>query len=47
MVGDLQRIKIYPSLGYQIYQEIPDQVWAAYEELVARGYTEHLIESNN
>ncbi len=47
MVGDLQRIKIYPSLGYQTYQEIPDEVWAAYEELVARGYTEHLIESNN
>lgn len=43
MVGDLQRIKVYPSLGYQIYQEIPDEVWTAYEELVSRGYTQHLI----
>ena len=43
MVGDLQRIKIYPDRGFQIYQEIPDAVWAAYEELVTAGYTKHLI----
>jgi hypothetical protein len=43
MVGDLQRIKIYPDRGFQIYQEIPDAVWAAYEELVKAGYTKHLI----
>ena len=34
MVGDLQRIRIYPGKGFQIEQEIPDDVWAAYEELV-------------
>lgn len=43
MVGDLQRIKLYPARGFQIYQEIPDDVWAAYEELVKAGYGKHLI----
>lgn len=42
MVGDLQRIRIYPDRGFQIPQEIPDDVWAAYERLVAAGYTKHL-----
>ena len=43
MVGDLQRIKLYPEKGFQIYQEIPQDVWVAYEELVAAGYNERLI----
>jgi len=43
MVGDLQRIKLYPGMGFQIYQEIPEEVWRAYEALVALGYTKHLI----
>ncbi len=43
MVGDLQRIKLYPEKGFQIYQEIPDDVWAAYEELVDAGYNQRLI----
>ncbi|MDF7820943.1 YdcF family protein [Runella sp. MFBS21] len=43
MVGDLQRIKIYPEKGFQVYQEIPAQVWVAYEELVALGYDSHLV----
>lgn len=45
MVGDLQRIKLYPARGFQIYQEIPADVWAAYEELVAAGYNRHLIKA--
>ena len=44
MVGDTQRIKVYAERGFQIPQEIPDDVWAAYEELVRRGFTSHLIE---
>ncbi len=44
MVGDLQRIKIYPEKGFQIFQEIPTEVWNAYEELVKLGYTHHLVE---
>lgn len=42
MVGDLQRIRIYPEKGFQIPQEIPDEVWAAYEKLVAWGFNKHL-----
>lgn len=42
MVGDLQRIKIYPGKGFQIPQDIPDEVWAAYEALVKAGYDRHL-----
>jgi uncharacterized SAM-binding protein YcdF (DUF218 family) len=43
MVGDLQRIKIYPEMGYQISQDIPPHVWQAYLELIKRGYTHHLL----
>jgi len=43
MVGDLQRIKVYPEKGFQVYQEIPAEVWQAYEELVAAGFDKHLI----
>src|SRR3990167_5229916 len=43
MVGDLQRIKEYSNKGFQIYQEIPDSVWDAYEKLVELGYDKHLI----
>jgi len=44
MVGDLQRIRLYPQKGFQIAQDIPDDVWHAYESLVAAGYDKHLIE---
>jgi uncharacterized SAM-binding protein YcdF (DUF218 family) len=43
MVGDLQRIRLYPEKGYQIAQEIPGDVWSAYEELVRAGYDGYLI----
>jgi uncharacterized SAM-binding protein YcdF (DUF218 family) len=43
MVGDLQRIRVYPELGFQIPQEIPGDVWQAYEELVESGYDRHLL----
>ncbi|OQP44675.1 hypothetical protein A4H97_09950 [Niastella yeongjuensis] len=43
MVGDLQRIKLYPEKGFQIYQEIPVEVWTAYEELVKMGFDKQLM----
>lgn len=43
LVGDVQRVRVYPDLGFQIPQPMPDEVWAAWEELVARGYTHHLV----
>jgi uncharacterized SAM-binding protein YcdF (DUF218 family) len=43
MVGDLQRIRLYPAKGFQIHQDIPDEVWGAYEELVNAGYDKYLL----
>ena len=43
MVGDLQRIKLYAEKGFQIYQEIPPDVWFAYQELVKSGYNRRLV----
>jgi uncharacterized SAM-binding protein YcdF (DUF218 family) len=43
MIGDLQRIHLYPEKGFQIPQEIPADVWHAYDELVKAGYDKHLI----
>ena len=45
MVGDLQRIRVYPERGFQIHQDVPDEIWTAYEELVKAGYDEHLVDS--
>jgi uncharacterized SAM-binding protein YcdF (DUF218 family) len=43
MVGDLQRIRLYPERGFQIPQDIPEDVWNAYEQLVSAGYDRHLL----
>jgi uncharacterized SAM-binding protein YcdF (DUF218 family) len=43
MVGDLQRIKIYPAKGFQVPQEIPGDVWKTYERLVEMGFDKHLV----
>jgi uncharacterized SAM-binding protein YcdF (DUF218 family) len=47
MVGDLQRIKLYPEKGFQIYQDIPQYVWSAYERLIELGYDKHLVKVDN
>ena len=43
MAGDLQRIKFYPGKGFQVYQEIPAEIWQAFEQLVALGFDKHLM----
>lgn len=43
MVGDLQRIKLYPAKGFQIEQDIPTEVWLAFEELVTLGFDQQLV----
>jgi uncharacterized SAM-binding protein YcdF (DUF218 family) len=43
MVGDLQRIRVYPEKGFQIPMDIPKDVWKAYEELVEMGFDSHLV----
>lgn len=42
IVGDILRISEYPKLGYQINQEIPNDIWDAFNALVAQGYDKHL-----
>ena len=43
LVGDVQRMRVYAERGFQVPQPMPDEVWAAWTELVARGYTGHLL----
>ena len=43
MVGDVQRTTVYGETGFQIPQDIPAEVWAAYEKLVALGYSKRLV----
>jgi uncharacterized SAM-binding protein YcdF (DUF218 family) len=45
MVGDLQKIRLYPARGFQIEQEVPTDVVAAFDELVTAGFTKYLIQS--
>ncbi|KAI0129102.1 DUF218 domain-containing protein [Xylariales sp. AK1849] len=42
MVGDLVRIREYPSKGFQIHQDIPQDVWEAGERLIQAGHNSHL-----
>lgn len=42
MVGDLVRIREYPTKGFQIPQDIPAHVWAAGQRLIAKGFDGHL-----
>jgi uncharacterized SAM-binding protein YcdF (DUF218 family) len=43
MVGDLQRLIVYGQKGWSEKQDVPPQVLAAYERLVAKGYTGRLL----
>eukprot|EP00117_Sycon_ciliatum_P038526 scpid58062/ scgid28612/ Uncharacterized protein SCO4629 len=43
MAGDFQRIKVYPRLGYQSQQVIPEEVERAWRVLVEAGFTRYLI----
>jgi uncharacterized SAM-binding protein YcdF (DUF218 family) len=47
MVGDFQRILVYPRLGFQVPQEVPQEVVKAYEDLLALGYTRDLVKLKN
>jgi len=43
MVGDTQRMTLFAEHGYAIPQDIPPAVEAAYERLIAAGYTSRLL----
>jgi len=46
LVGDTQRLTVYAESGDAIAQEVPATVMAAYERLVAAGYTGRLIHTS-
>ncbi|MEU5978403.1 YdcF family protein [Streptomyces sp. NPDC047315] len=43
LVGDLQRVIEYPGAGFAIEQDVPDDVYSAYEALVDAGFTSRLM----
>jgi hypothetical protein len=43
MGGYLHQLRLHAERAYAIHQDTPVEVQAAYERLVAAGYTAHLI----
>jgi uncharacterized SAM-binding protein YcdF (DUF218 family) len=43
MVGNFQRVLLYPGLGYQTAQPVPEDVLASYRFLLSRGYDRQLF----
>ncbi|WP_040806078.1 YdcF family protein [Nocardia concava] len=44
LVGDTQRIWVYPEKGWAIEQDVPSDVRAAYARLVEAGFTRRLLD---
>ena len=42
IVGDFQRMELYAQKGWQLPQQIPEQAWEAFRELVAMGFDKQL-----
>lgn len=42
IVGDFQRMDLYAQRGYQLPQEIPEEAWEAFRQLVAMGFDKQL-----
>lgn len=45
MCGDLQRIGVYPQLGFQVFSYIPPNVWKALKIISAAGFGSRCIRS--
>lgn len=43
LVGDTQRVWVYPQRGWAIEQTIPGSVHSAYDRLVAAGFTNRIL----
>jgi uncharacterized SAM-binding protein YcdF (DUF218 family) len=43
IVGDFQRILVYPGKGYQSEQKVPKKAMKAFEKLVTMGFTHCLV----
>jgi hypothetical protein len=42
MVGDLVRMRVYATRGFQIPMDVPKEIWEAGERLIKKGYGTHL-----
>jgi uncharacterized SAM-binding protein YcdF (DUF218 family) len=45
LVGDLQRIIEYPTLGFAVAQDVPDPVEGAYRRLLRAGFDSRLLKN--
>jgi uncharacterized SAM-binding protein YcdF (DUF218 family) len=45
MIGDLQRILLYPALGFQVEQALPKAVLDAYTQLIDLGFNQGLLDN--
>jgi len=43
MVGDFQRILVYPEKGFQIPQEVSKEAIGSYEYLIEQGFNQYLV----
>ena len=43
IMGDMHRIMIYPQMGFMITDDVPAEVRSAFEHLIIKGYTKHLL----
>lgn len=43
LVGDIQRMIIFPQFGWQIEEKVPEEVISAYQELKKLGYDKYII----
>lgn len=43
MVGEVQRIKLYPELGYTVAMQVPDEIESAMEFLITAGFDQQLL----
>jgi uncharacterized SAM-binding protein YcdF (DUF218 family) len=46
MVGDFQRIRIYPQKGFQITQLVTEKELKSFQSLVQHGFSKHLIKND-
>lgn len=46
IVGDIQRLVIYPQFGWQIENEVPDEIIKAYQYLKSLGFTKYIFTRN-
>ena len=44
LTGDLQRLRVYADLGYQVPVDVPEEIWAAFERLVQAGFDQYYIQ---